>query len=134
RREGVVFLLGGFLLLSVGLVAWIGGSEVSARLSTMSIEKRSELAGDIRLQIDRDTLRMSAKRPILGWGLGTFEDVYPRFCSFYTNLLVDKAHNDYFQWLSETGVVGFLVLLWFLAKVFQQGLRKSRNWRSDVNA
>jgi O-antigen ligase len=134
RREGVVFLLGGFLLLSVGLIAWIGGSQVSARLSTMSIENRSELAGDMRLQIDRDTLRMSAKRPILGWGFGTFENVYPRFRSFYTNHVVDKAHNDYLQWLSETGVVGFFVLLWFLAKVFQQGLRKSRNWRSDVNA
>ncbi len=76
---------------------------------------------------------MFRQRPLLGWGLGTFETVYPQFRSFYTNLLVDKAHNDYSQLLAETGIVGFALMVWFLVSVFRRALPKIRNWPSDVN-
>jgi O-antigen ligase len=133
RREGTAFLLGAFLLISLTLVSWIGGSEVKARLSTVSLDKHSELAGDIRLSINRNTLHMFAKRPALGWGLGTFDSVYPEFRSFYTRFRVDEAHNDYLQLLAETGVVGFATAVWFLIVVIRPALQKSRGWPSDVN-
>jgi O-antigen ligase len=76
---------------------------------------------------------MFAQRPILGWGLGTFETVYPQFRSFYTDLLVDKAHNDYLQLLAETGVVGFAIVIWFLVAGFRTALPKIRQWPSNVN-
>ena len=53
RNEGTGFLLGGFLLLSLAAVAWIGGNNVSARLATLDGDHRSELTGDIRLHIDQ---------------------------------------------------------------------------------
>jgi O-antigen ligase len=127
------FLMAAFLVLSLASIAWIGGSEVTARLSTISTNKHSELAGDIRLKINRDALHMFAQRPILGWGLGTFETVYPQFRSFYTNFLVDKAHNDYLQLLAETGALGFAIMIWFLVAALRPALRKIRNWPSDVN-
>src|SRR5260221_14495675 len=88
-NEGTGFLLGGFLLLSLAAVAWIGGNNVSTRLATLDGDHRSDLNGDIRLHIDRDTVAMFAKRPISGWGLGTFEEVHPQFRRFYTSLDVD---------------------------------------------
>ena len=127
------FLMAAFLVISLASIAWIGGSQVTARLSTISASKHSDLSNDIRFQINRDALHMFSQRPILGWGLGTFETVYPQFRSFYTNLLVDKAHNDYLQLLAETGIVGFAVMLWFLISVFRRALPKIRNWPSDVN-
>lgn len=127
------FLMAAFLVISLACIAWIGGSEVTARLSTINTGKHSDLSNDIRFQINRDTLHMLRQRPILGWGLGTFETVYPQFRSFYTNLLVDKAHNDYLQLLAETGVVGFAVMLWFLISVFRPARPKIRNWPSDIN-
>jgi O-antigen ligase len=127
------FLMTTFLVVSLVSIAWIGGSDVTARLSTMSASKHSELAGDIRFKIDRDTLHMFEHRPILGWGLGTFEAVYPQFRSFYTNFLVDKAHNDYLQLLAETGLVGFALMIWFLLSSFRTALPKIRNWPSNVN-
>jgi O-antigen ligase len=127
------FLLTTFLVVSLVSIAWIGGSDVTARLSTISANKHSEIAGDIRFKINRDTLHMFAQRPFLGWGLGTFETVYPQFRSFYTNDLVDKAHNDYLQLLAETGVVGFAVMLWFLIAGFRRAVPKIRNWPSNVN-
>jgi O-antigen ligase len=38
---------------------------------------------------------MVRQRPLLGWGFGTFEVVYPSFRSFYTDLAVNAAHNDF---------------------------------------
>ena len=127
------FLMAAFLVISLASIAWIGGSEVTARLSTITASKHSDLANDIRFKINRDTLHMFAQRPIFGWGLGTFETVYPQFRSFYTNFLVDKAHNDYLQLLAETGVLGFAIMIWFLISALRRALRKIRNWPSDVN-
>jgi O-antigen ligase len=127
------FLMTTFLAVSLISIAWIGGSDVTARLSTVSTNKHSEIAGDIRFKINRDTLRMFEHRPVLGWGLGTFETVYPQFRSFYTNFLVDKAHNDYLQLLAETGIVGFALMIWFLVSTFRTALPKIRNWPSNVN-
>jgi O-antigen ligase len=127
------FLMAAFLVVSLASIEWIGGSEVTARLSTISANKHSELANDIRLKINRDALHMFAQRPILGWGLGTFEAVYPQFRSFYTDLLVDKAHNDYLQLLTETGLLGFAIMIWFLVSAIRPALPKIRNWPSDVN-
>ncbi len=127
------FVMTTFLVVSLVSIAWIGGSDVTARLSTISASKHSDLADDIRFKINRDTLHMFTQRPILGWGLGTFETVYPPFRSFYTDFLVDKAHNDYLQLLAETGVVGFGIMVWFLVEGFRTALPKIRNWPSNVN-
>ena len=61
----------------------------------------------MRLNIDRDEFRMFLKKPVLGWGLGTFPVVYPQFRTFYTNSFVNEAHNDYLQLLTEMGLLGF---------------------------
>jgi O-antigen ligase len=127
------FVMTTFLVVSLVSVAWIGGSDVTARLSTISASKHSDLSNDIRFKINRDSLHMFAQRPILGWGLGTFETAYPHFRSFYTNFLVDKAHNDYLQLLAETGVVGFAIMIWFLVAAFRAALPKIRHWPSNVN-
>jgi O-antigen ligase len=133
RGEGTGFLLGGFLLLSLAAVAWIGGSSVSARIATVEGSHRTELSRDIRVRIDRDTISMFVRRPILGWGLGTFEDVYPQFRSFYTSLLVDKAHNDYLQLAVETGALGLGAMIWFLWTTLHHAWRKTPKWTSDIN-
>jgi O-antigen ligase len=87
-----------------------------------------DLRPENRLDISKDSLRMFSKRPFIGWGLGTFPTVYPRYRSFYTNLFVNEAHNDYVQLLTETGLLGFGLMLWFLVRVYRHGLPTSRRW------
>jgi len=65
--------------------------------------------------------------------VATFPDVYPQFRSFYTNAFVNRAHNDYLQFLTETGVLGFGVAIWFLSAVLRPAIRKARTWSADVN-
>jgi O-antigen ligase len=130
RQAGLV--MAGLLVASLLFVVWLGWSQVAERVSTIT-NQHSEITADIRLKIDRDTLRMFLKRPLLGWGLGTFGEIYPQFQSFYTNSIVDYAHNDYLQLLAETGVVGFAVAIWFLVAALRPAARKLAKWPSDLN-
>ncbi len=87
-----------------------------------------DLNPDIRLDITKDSLKMFSHHPIMGWGLGTFPTIYPRYRSFYTNLFINEAHNDYAQLLVEMGGLGFALMLWFLVSLFREGLPTSRSW------
>jgi O-antigen ligase len=119
----------GLLGVSVSILAFlifVGKGQVMGRLG--------DLGPGIRLNITRDSLRMFSERPILGWGLGTFPTVYPSHRSFYTNLFVNEAHNDYAQLLVETGLLGFGLMLWFVISLYRYGLPTSRRWQSEWNA
>jgi len=134
RAHGrVVSIMATFLIASLALVGWIGGSEVSRRIATVSPLEHSELGNDIRSTIDRDALHMFAKKPLLGFGAGTFREVYPQFRSLYTNFLIDHAHNDYLELLVETGIAGFGICLWFVWISTRTALGKIRNWPADIN-
>lgn len=121
-------LLAGFLILVIGFLVWLGGNELTQRLASIHAETHGELSGGTRVTIDRDCLRMLMKRPLLGWGLGTFPTVYPGFRSFYTTFFVNQAHNDYLQLLVEGGLAGFAIAVWFLVRVFRQAASKLTNW------
>jgi O-antigen ligase len=134
RAHGrVASVMATFLIASLAFVGWIGGSEVSKRITTLSPYKHSELAADMRRAINRDAIHMFTAHPILGFGAGAFGEVYPQFRSIYTNSLIDHAHNDYLELLVETGVIGFGLGCWLIWASFRSALRKVHNWPSDVN-
>lgn len=133
KKQGAAVLFTAFVLITVGVVAWTGAHEVGSRLATLSSDSHAELSADIRLQIDRDTLNMVRQRPLLGWGQGTFAEVYPRFRSFYTDSAVNAAHNDFLQVLAETGIIGFGIMIWFLICVLRLAWGKSHKWPSNIN-
>jgi len=131
--QRAAWALGVFMVIVVGLLIWLGGGELTQRLASIDTETRKELSGGMRVAIDRDGLRMFAHKPVLGWGLGTFVDVYPRFRSFYSDLVVDQAHNDYLQLLTETGAIGFLIVIWYVAVLYRKAAQRLGNWPRDTN-
>jgi O-antigen ligase len=76
---------------------------------------------------------MFARKPVLGWGLGTFPEVYPQFRTFYTNFFINAAHNDYVQLLVEMGALGLATMLWLLVLVYRNGVKKLKDWPRDTN-
>ena len=120
RNARVAMSLLAVCILVLGLLMFVGKGQVLGRLG--------DLAPGIRWNMTKDCLRMFSHRPVLGWGLGTFPTVYPAFRSFYTNLFVNEAHNDYAQLLVETGVLGFVLMLWFLVFLYRYGMPTSRRW------
>jgi O-antigen ligase len=132
RSIRVAIGLGAFSVVLVVMLSWLGGKDLTARVSTISAETRTEISGGMRLSIDRDALHMFRAKPVTGWGLGSFPVVYPQFRSFYTDFFVNEAHNDYLQLLVETGILGFAVMLWFVIILYRTALNKIGNWMSDV--
>lgn len=123
--------IGVFLVVVFGLLTWVGGSELMERIATVA-PGHSDLTADVRAYINRDGFRMFLKKPVLGWGLGTFPVVYPEFRTFYTNFFVNEAHNDYLQLLVEMGVLGFATLLWFVVTIYSGARRKIGGWTGDI--
>jgi O-antigen ligase len=121
-----------FAVVLLSLLTWLGGRELTTRITSISSEARTELSGGTRLSIDRDALRMFRSKPVLGWGLGSFPVVYPQFRSFYTNFFVNEAHNDYLQLMAELGLLGFGTMVWFLIVLYRTALAKIGNWTSEV--
>ena len=133
KSRALMFALAGFLVIFAIMVVWLGGGELSNRVATIRSEARTEISGGTRLAIVRDSMKMWKAKPILGWGLGTFPEVYPQYRTFYTNLFVNEAHNDYVQLLVEMGAVGFIVMIWFLTTMFYEARKKLGNWTSNIN-
>jgi len=133
KSKQLALALGAFLVISVGLLAWLGGGQLTRRMASIRTEARAELSGGTRLDITRDGLKMFTLKPIVGWGLGVFPDVYPEFRSFYSDLFVNAAHDDYLQLLVEMGGLGFIVMLWFLVIVYRRAAKKISKWMHDVN-
>ena len=133
KMKRPVMAMGLFAVILMALLAWLGGGEVMQRIATIHEETQTELSGGTRLDIDRDALKMFLQKPVLGWGLGVFADVYPEFRSFSTNFTINAAHNDYLQLLVETGALGFMIMLWFVLAMYRAAVRKLSNWTSDIN-
>lgn len=127
------FVLVCFLGSGLVLLAWLGGGELAERMASIHSGTQAELSGGTRLTIDRDALKMFVQKPWLGWGLGVFPEIYPRFSSLSTNLQVGAAHNDYLQLLVETGTVGFAAVIWFLVTVFRSAVKKLKHWPPGTN-
>jgi len=100
------------VLLCLGLTAvlvWAAGSSrLQARLSVADLHAPGVVQ---RQQLNRSSLAMFRRRPLLGWGLGTWANVYPEFALFTDTSVYAYAHNDYLQSLAETGAAGALCIL-----------------------
>jgi O-antigen ligase len=127
---GTAIGVGAFMVIVVGLLTWVGGAELFRRTVGST---HAEITSDIRHNINRDGLKMFLKKPVLGWGLGTFPVVYPQFRTFYTNFFVNEAHNDYLQLLVEMGVLGFGAMLWFVITLYRRAIKKISHWTSDIS-
>lgn len=68
-----------------------------------------------RPEIAGATLEMIAERPWTGFGVGTFETVYPAFARFDIGQVVNHAHNDWLEWAAEGGIPFLLLLSVFAA-------------------
>ena len=120
RNPRVAGTLAVVCLLVLIFLFIIGKGHVLGRLQ--------DLAPGTRLTMTLDCLKLYAKRPVLGWGLGTFPVVYPKYRSFYTSLFINEAHNDYAQLLAEMGTLGFALMVWFLARLYRYRWASSRRW------
>ena len=113
HRRGSWSLQIGLALAAVAFVGYASGFAMDLLLERVRLVARDPLV-DLRWPIWETTIQLVRERPLLGYGLGAFEDAFRvhQPLSIWIMKLVDYAHNDYLQLLAETGVLGALILLW----------------------
>ncbi len=116
RREKKV-LVAGALILTLGaiLVSWLG---IGAALDRFATYKKLETSEGRRVEMLHDSLHIFQDHRVVGTGVGTLQEVFPLYESLYDGLVVNHSHNDYAEALAESGAIGGLCGLAFLALLF----------------
>ncbi len=116
KNGGVALGIAASATALVLFLTWLGGLSL--------FERFQQLNDTNRLAILKDSFAMIRLKPLMGWGAGTFPEIYPHFRSFYTDLLVNQAHNDVLQLLIETGVIGLAVGIWFVWGMYRASIKR----------
>ncbi|MBI2956125.1 MAG: O-antigen ligase family protein [Acidobacteria bacterium] len=114
------------LLAGLGTLALDTGGLLERWESVLGLLGQPEEVQDYRLTMWRDSWRMFLDYPWLGSGLETFGVLSDSYRSVYTDRQWLQAHNDYLQWLAETGLVGAVLAAWFLATLLRTAAQKMR--------
>jgi len=85
-----------------------GVRELGSRLATLA-EPAS--AGATRIPIWEATVTMIAERPWLGWGPGTFFQIYPSYRLPEATAAGYQVHNDYLQYWFEGGLPAVILVM-----------------------
>lgn len=123
------------LALIVGLFAGVvllGGEAVLSRF-VGTVNAEDPTTG--RAHFWSVTTDIIKAHPFLGTGLGAFAVVYTRYDSRNGLYRLEQAHNDYLQVLSDGGIIGAALGLFFIVMLFRMGFarRESRDdFRSGV--
>jgi len=121
-RFGIACLL---VILLAGVI--VGSLRLSAGVGTEQKIDELSLTGD-RPALWRDAIRLTASRPLLGYGPDNFGLVFPRFQTTYLGRQQwDKAHAESLQVAATQGLVGFVAYALVLAafvRAFWRGRRR----------
>jgi O-antigen ligase len=112
-------------LLSVALLAiWIGYEPIAKRLGAVR-QGASEYSIVSRTEYWRASWRIFRDHPITGVGLGAFPAIYPAYGrSSVKQERLEQTHNDYLQLLTDAGLLGALLGLWFIFEIIRSARRQ----------
>jgi O-antigen ligase len=109
-----------------GSVVLLGGEDALSRF-VGSVNTDDPTTG--RAHFWSVTVDIIKNHPLIGTGLGAFGVVYTGYDSRNGTYRLEQAHNDYLQVLSDGGIAGALIGLFFLVNLFRMGFarRESRD-------
>jgi O-antigen ligase/tetratricopeptide (TPR) repeat protein len=119
ERAGIWLKMTGALYVVLLLCIVAGSALYTAPEASTAVNARLEATFTepdfgSRLGYWRDSLALIRDFPTLGVGLGSFQDLFPRYQSPpWRPYSVREAHNDYIELTADVGVAGLAVLLWF---------------------
>jgi O-antigen ligase len=92
------------LILALIAIIFLNGDKFFYRISETTLEH------DFRMKAYEQIWPAIWSAPIMGFGLGSFEQVFPMYADIETSQLT-RAHNDWLEMIFELGWPG--ALLWF---------------------
>ncbi|MFO7884597.1 MAG: O-antigen ligase family protein [Desulfobacteraceae bacterium] len=119
--RGNTILIIAVVLLTGLSVSWFGWDQIFQRFE--KLKNAHGIIHDSRLDFWKDSKNIIADFPVTGSGFGTFIDVYRSYQTVRGDILVDHAHNDYIELLSEGGITGFCLVALFIYLLFLKTYR-----------
>jgi O-antigen ligase len=119
-------IIGSALVAVMALTLWIGSGPLIERFGKFR-EGVREYSVVTRIESWRASWRIFLDHPLAGVGLGAFPAIYPsygRSSAKYERL--EQTHNDYLQLLTDAGLIGGGVGLWFLVNFIRIMRRQAR--------
>jgi O-antigen ligase len=110
-----------------GGVVLLGGEDALTRL-VGSVNTDDPTTG--RAHFWAVTIDIIKTHPVIGTGLGAFGVVYTGYDSRNGAYRLEQVHNDYLQVLSDGGIVGAVIGLFFVVSLFRMGFAR-RDSRDD---
>jgi O-antigen ligase len=108
------------LTASVIIFFWIDPGQISKRLmGVFEPENFTDASYGHRGIVALDTLKILRDHPWIGTGLGSFETAFPPYQSLPGDDIWGHAHNDYAEALSESGLIGGLLIFGVLIIFFR---------------
>ncbi len=117
-RVGLAIAL---LIALIGGVMLLGGASALSRLVGTPSAEDPTMGRSHFWSVTVDIMK---SHPFLGAGLGAFGVAYTRYDSRNGLFRVEQAHNDYLQTLSDGGIVGAALALFFVATLFHRGFAR----------
>ncbi|HMD83448.1 MAG TPA: O-antigen ligase family protein [Terriglobia bacterium] len=101
----------GLALVAVAAVFfWLVPTYVLTKLGTIG-NYVPEASGGNRPTLWKNSLGIFRDHPLVGAGMGSFVTAYPPHQTEVSDLVTEHAHNDYVEALTETGLVGGVLIL-----------------------
>lgn len=124
KEFGLKVALAGLLIIGIiGGAVFVGGESSLTRFAETAASK--DITTD-RGHIWKVTLSAISHNMPFGAGLGAFGVAYTPYDSYNGLERVEQAHNDYLQVLSDAGIVGLAIGLFFLFALGKAGWRAVR--------
>ncbi|HZI17569.1 MAG TPA: O-antigen ligase family protein [Pyrinomonadaceae bacterium] len=127
RLRGAALRLALGFALVFGVLAgsiYFGGEASLSRL-VGSVNIEDPTTG--RAHFWRGAVEIFKDHPVLGAGLGAFPAAYTRYDTSNGSYRLEQAHNDYLQLLTDAGLVGGLLGLFFAASLVRRSLARMRS-------
>ncbi len=123
RKRMLIAIVAGVVILAV--IALVS-TPVVERLQT-AMERGRDPSFHSRVVVWGGVIKMIADHPLTGIGPGAFKTVFMQYQPPGMMAHFFMAHNDYFHFVSETGLLLVPVILWMMVVFYRRGLEKLKH-------
>ena len=123
--RGTVLLISSLIVIDVALIGtWFGVERTMQRIAETTVQQVEE-----RVDPSVYAVKMIDDYPLFGTGGGTFYTAFTRYRGQDIAAYYDHVHNDYVQYLTETGMIGgalfgLLVVISVVCAILAQARRR----------
>ena len=138
--KSILVFLASMLILDAAVIgSWIGVDQVIKRVQQTALTDDAKQAGNfadesVETRISQALTALPSVRnfPLFGTGAGSFEAMYPQHKPNGYPFTLNHAHNEYIQFIVESGVLGATLLFVLMAHAYLAVLRTLGRSRHQV--